>query len=1050
MNRSFIVAVLTVTMIIMMSAAGHAITQPHNFYCDNCHGKTLGGDAKAASNRCIACHTTMGEASRMPIEAGDMSNYFGSAVDQPSSGSRSTHTWGATAPYNPRAFVQEPINTTLNSGYGGTTFVNGISCARCHNAKATFNNSPGVNKPFLRVTNVNDAMCLDCHRARQTTSHTTGSHPVNYRSYSAAYKSNTTAFRRTPLSANSRNKTAMLGSYLTTSGKIVCSTCHAPHYADSSSATLDNRSTANGFAQYSVSTGLKNQFQNSKGQLLRTDPLGASAASINVCSSCHKETKNINHNGKGQNVQCDHCHGAHVDYTGDTSLPNLYLVRRDFSNISISTGKLAAGKKAIYNTATSLSFKRADGNGICQVCHAPPAGGVHEQVVTRKADCMECHKHSNGFSAASCTSCHGQPPMTSYIGGPNGKASQSYGLDESLTPHSTHADPAYYHFACKNCHYDGTLAGSHNTLQSTGTATFQSVFINTTGSIGSHAGFKNVPANYDATSRTCSSVYCHSNGNPRNGTIAWKSSTPSWEYGKNKILGQATECTTCHDSGPTLNTNAHYKHVTTNKFGCNVCHAATVNSAGAISDRTKHSNGEKDISFITRPPNYQSVFSATFNPAVGAATCVNSCHTNGFGVSPTTPAKWTDASTGACGTCHASVPVTNLHSFHFYSSIGPKLGTSSTICSNCHSYSPGATTHANGVVDLKSPTAPCAPCHPGTTPSFTVGSKVTCESCHTGTASIVGAATAPLKDLNKTVGHGKYSSAQFSGKYVTCTTCHNASAPHIGAGTAEKRLLIAGNGLCNSCHTTAAGKIVNTARLDLPAHSGFSHYTTTADGRASDCAGCHDTHGTTNLFSIRTVINGKPVVHSAASPIFFESTPDANGRYNGLCQVCHTKTKYFRNDAPIPLPTSHSNSHNCLGCHKHNGLNVTFAFQPNGSCDTCHGYPPVRNMAGLGTLGNYTNAKFQDYSGGGGAHSVVGHIPKTINKSGLSANCTNCHNDFNNSHNQGSTPVKKSFVNVVVNPKFKFNNATSITYNANSCSNVSCHFKPSPNWTTGL
>jgi heterodisulfide reductase subunit A-like polyferredoxin len=126
-----------------------------------------------------------------------------------------------------------------------------------------------------------------------------------------------------------------------------------------------------------------------------------------------------------------------------------------------------------------------------------------------------------------------------------------------------------------------------------------------------------------------------------------------------------------------------------------------------------------------------------------------------------------------------------------------------------------------------------------------------------------------------------------------------------------------------------------------------------------------------------------------------------------------------------------------------------FAFAPNGDCSTCHGFPPVKNMAGLGTFGNYTNAKFQDYSGGGGAHTVAGHIPKTINKSVGSSACTSCHADFANSHNQGSTPVKKSFVNVVVDTKYKFNNTTSIVYNANTCSNVSCHFKPSPNWVTG-
>jgi hypothetical protein len=125
-----------------------------------------------------------------------------------------------------------------------------------------------------------------------------------------------------------------------------------------------------------------------------------------------------------------------------------------------------------------------------------------------------------------------------------------------------------------------------------------------------------------------------------------------------------------------------------------------------------------------------------------------------------------------------------------------------------------------------------------------------------------------------------------------------------------------------------------------------------------------------------------------------------------------------------------------------------FAFQPGvGGCGGCHGYPPVRDLTGLGVVTNYSSAKFQDYSGGGGAHTVKGHIPKTARQGERWNNCNNCHNSA--SHNTGGTPAKKAFVNVVVDPQFKFDSATPITYNASTCSNVSCHFKPSPNWTNG-
>lgn len=1021
MNRSFIVAVLTVTMIVMMSAAGYALEAPHNFNCDSCHGKHLGTGVLNANNGCVGCHSSTGSAAGKPVDADAMSNYFGTyTANQPKTGSKSTHNYLAKAPWIPKSMAQEPTGGLSAPTDNGNSITNILLCVRCHSAKVA--NNEGA---FLRVSNVDDAMCKACHVSRDTATHTTGSHPIN-RAYSTVYKSNTTAFRKVPASPNPYNNTAKLGNYLK-SGKVVCMTCHAPHNADSSSATLDNWSTANGNAIDDPAKGLKGKFQDSNGELLRTDRIGATADSINVCSSCHKETRNLNHNGNGQNIQCDHCHGAHVDYTGDGSAPNQFLVRRDFSNMSTTMVKLGANTKVIYNTATSLRFMRADGKGICQICHTPTPGvAIHDLADTRKEDCLECHKHSNGFSAAACTSCHGQPPVANYVGGSKGKSSQDYALDESFTPHATHADAAYYKYACKNCHYDGTKQGYHNT----GTGSFTDVFVDTTGSVGDQPGLtKNVPADYNSTTKTCSNVYCHSNGNPRGGTIAFKT-TPGWELGKGKILTTSNECTSCHEYGSTLVTNAHQAHVTSVGLKCSVCHNATAGVTGGIADRTKHANGVKDVSFVVRPDNFNGVFTATYNSA--DASCTNSCHGSATPV-------WTG--TAPCGSCHAVPATSGGHTLHLTGTTGPQLGTDQAACATCHN-NVGNGKHANGQIDVVSS---CTPCHPGAA-VWTNAASVTCVSCHTGTASVVGSYTAPLKDLNATIGHGQYALAS------QCTACHDANANHIGA-TVEKRLLVAGNGLCDTCHTTASGKGLPDARIDLPVHGGtvnsFFHYTSPsaladiAAVRSDSCAGCHDTHGTSNRMSIRTTINGLSVSYTGTTPNFIETSDDVNGFYHGLCQVCHTRTKYFnRNSAPV---TAHA-SGGCLACHEHKGKGH-FAFEPGGTCNSCHGYPPVKDMTALGVSGNYTTARMQDYSGGGGAHTVAGHIPKTAVATEQWTNCTNCH--ISTSHATGGTPAKKASVDVVVDPKFKFNNATSIVYSGNTCSNVSCHFKPSPNWVTG-
>ena len=47
------------------------------------------------------------------------------------------------------------------------------------------------------------------------------------------------------------------------------------------------------------------------------------------------------------------------------------------------------------------------------------------------------------------------------------------------------------------------------------------------------------------------------------------------------------------------------------------------------------------------------------------------------------------------------------------------------------------------------------------------------------------------------------------------------------------------------------------------------------------------------------------------------------------------------------------------------------------------------------------------------------------------------------------TEVNNRYQASVDPTKYKFNNNSAIKYNVKNCSNVSCHFKKSPNWTTG-
>ena len=117
-------------------------------------------------------------------------------------------------------------------------------------------------------------------------------------------------------------------------------------------------------------------------------------------------------------------------------------------------------------------------------------------------------------------------------------------------------------------------------------------------------------------------------------------------------------------------------------------------------------------------------------------------------------------------------------------------------------------------------------------------------------------------------------------------------------------------------------------------------------------------------------------------------------------------------------------------------------------------------MAGRGINASYSSARIQNYSGGGGVHDVAAHLSPTLKVSqGLGfSGCATCHPS--NLHNQAAASfggMSTQFVQVVVNPKFKFDRNRPIVYSgkqsgtgktSGTCSNVSCHMQKSPVWSS--
>jgi len=242
---------------------------------------------------------------------------------------------------------------------------------------------------------------------------------------------------------------------------------------------------------------------------------------------------------------------------------------------------------------------------------------------------------------------------------------------------------------------------------------------------------------------------------------------------------------------------------------------------------------------------------------------------------------------------------------------------------------------------------------------------------------------------------------------VTCASCHAGASPTAGgAGHLDGNIDVTGYSVLNKSKGSAAGTC--TANC----HNGpAGQFTAPAAtwGVGLSCTGCH-------------------------------GNPPANTNHTGVlvntCNSCHSNV--VAGASTFVDVKLHMN-----------------AIVEGGKCDSCHGYPPVQSMAGFGTNANYSSAKLQNYSGGGGAHSVAGHLALTLKASngGSFAGCVTCH-PSGATHNEGAGVFQTAKVQVTVDTQFKFDKNLPIVYNkvsgpksTGTCSNVSCHFKPTPIWS---
>lgn len=749
-----------------------------------------------------------------------------------------------------------------------------------------------------------------------------------------------------------------------------------------------------------------------------------------VCTTCH--TTHLSLGSTGYNNTCQSCHRP-----GDPAAGAKPITPADAANpFGIHS---TTGISKMYQTS-----HRWDGSDTNAAAGARPP--VQAQMTTSnlrartqgQLACVRCHnQHSNAngnfLRMANdqdqlCLDCHSSRNTPDHTKGTHPVGVVYPANTTSFNPSPVNSNPANPTSAlnllggttvsCSTCH------GVHGTDSRSGTLDGSANFANLSSGDGNllRTDLRGAKVTAGTTDNLNLCTNCHAGKTNHN---------------KND---QNVQCTDCHGAHVEFDAAAVGTETTPNVYL--VRRYLQYTSANRISKRIIYNstatknfynpNGGGVCQSCHNPPdNHFIATTTTIEP--GHASCAT-CHTHN-------EAKGS-FSVGACGTCHltgTSTPAlaTGSHTVHFASISG---NDPLFVCAKCHIFTGDTgSTHADGTVNLSNG---CSACHgqgsptwgatyvaPGATFPYSTNQ---CDKCHSGSA-----ATAPF-----------YSTA-------TPNKVTVSSDPKVGAHTAHLTAAhsLTGALACADCHgtvvtVTAANHMNGTtdfAFSPLAKTGGLNPTYNAANGQCANvyCHGASLAGGTGTIPGWTQTLTGCASCHG-----FPPATLQNGGTHpnSTTCNSCHTHVNATNNG--FTIPALHINGQTDVAA---------------GSCDSCHGYPPVPSGFVI-PQGNWTNAKIQDYPGGGGAHIVAAHISPNANASEGWTNCTMCHN----SGNTGSTPNHKmtlpissniSNVTVAVDPKLRFADSFIIYTSAKlvnppalnvtgSCSNISCHMSPSPRWST--
>ncbi len=616
--------------------------------------------------------------------------------------------------------------------------------------------------------------------------------------------------------------------------------------------------------------------------------------------------------------------------------------------------------------ANKSGFIQDDYTGICQVCHTQTSywrtDGT-EPTLNHNVNqaCTNCHTHADGLKASgSCNTCHGNPPVVSTLGGPDGLA-DSEGGTGSTSPgaHQLHATSGNLNYSCETCHtggmptspiYDKTIQIGFNAFNTYQTGTYD-------GRATLANGYTYGAGNAGTTvtqggSWNCSNIYCHSNvqgqadgtGNPTSyGTPTWNNSA-------------SVQCGSCHNAdgvqgnATLMATGTHTKHVdpaTYNKT-CSTCHT------GAGSGTTVHVNNLINVSIdATYGGSYDGDGTGNHAPGLGYGGCSTTyCHSDAQATPTYTSPTWGGTLATDCTGCHknnvAAAPNTMSSGGHTAHINDGTMMTNKT-CDTCHASTVSGdrtivsyTLHVNKTKDVtinatydgdgtpnnnysanqcsnlychSNATALSGPYSaPNTPATWGTTTNLGCSDCHTGPTTGPSYANGSPKANS----HAKHTAAPWS---FGCVKCHSSTVDATNAITTPANHLnktydVSGTDIGSYTYNVAGGTCSTIA-----CHGGNNAQW----GTTLSCSNCHLGTGDTDDYTFNNgttaVVDSTQWTSSGHGRTTGTYTASGNPAANLSCEYCHDDTvAHGSGTNPFRLANYNVGANgwndNCFVCHK--------------------------------------------------------------------------------------------------------------------------------------